>query len=92
VGGGGWGNSAAFFYLTCGNKSTSLLSGGSKMPKSWTKSKTIILNGLTLAASLLTVVAGSELIADYPRAAAGIVAALAAINVALRFVTHLPVA
>ena len=62
------------------------------MPKSWTKSKTIILNGLTLAASLLTVVAGSELIADYPRAAAAIVAALAAINVALRFVTHLPVA
>ena len=57
------------------------------MPKSWTKSKTIILNGLTLAASLLTVVAGSELIADYPRAAAAIVAALAAINVALRFVT-----
>jgi hypothetical protein len=34
------------------------------MPKSWIKSKTIILNGLTLAASLLTVVAGSELVAD----------------------------
>ena len=61
------------------------------MPKSWIKSKTIILNGLTLAASLLTVVAGSVLVADYPRAAAGIVAALAAVNVALRFVTYLPV-
>ena len=61
------------------------------MPKSWTKSKTIVLNGLTLAASLLTVVAGSELVADYPRAAAGIVAALAAVNIALRFVTHLAV-
>ena len=61
------------------------------MPKSWIKSKTIILNGLTLAASLLTVVAGSELVADHPKAAAGIVAALAAVNVALRFVTHLAV-
>ena len=61
------------------------------MPKSWIQSKTIILNGLTLAASLLTVVAGSELVADYPRAAAGIVAALAAVNVALRLVTYLPV-
>ena len=61
------------------------------MPKSWIKSKTIVLNGLTLAASLLTVVAGSELVADYPRAAAGIVAALAAVNIALRFVTHLAV-
>ena len=39
-----------------------------------------------------SVVAGSELVADYPRASAGIVAALAAINVALRFVTYLPVA
>jgi hypothetical protein len=62
------------------------------MPKSWLKSKTIIVNSLTLAASLLAVVGGSEVIADYPRAAAAIVAALAAINVALRFVTYLPVA
>ena len=61
------------------------------MPKSWIKSKTIVLNGLTLAASLLTVVAGSELVADYPKATAGIVAALAAVNIALRFVTHLAV-
>lgn len=62
------------------------------MPKSWIKSKTIIVNSLTLAASLLAVVGGSDVIAEYPRAVAGVAAALAAVNIALRFVTYLPVA
>ncbi len=59
--------------------------------KSWFQSKTIIVNSLTLAASLLSVLAGSQLIAEYPRGAAGIAAALAAVNIMLRFVTVLPI-
>jgi len=54
-------------------------------------SKTLVINGLTLAASLLAVAQGSELIAEYPRTAAAIGATLAAVNIALRFVTSLPV-
>ncbi len=61
------------------------------MPKSWIKSKTIVFNVLTLVASLLTIVSGSEVFAEHPQITAAIVPALAAINVALRFVTHLPV-
>ena len=57
------------------------------MKKNWTRSRTILLNSLTLAVSVLTAVGGSELVADYPKAAAAIVAALAAANIALRFVT-----
>ena len=59
--------------------------------KSWAASKTIIVNSLSLAAGLLTVAAGSELVAQYPRAAAAIVSALAAVNIGLRFVTYLPI-
>jgi hypothetical protein len=55
--------------------------------KSWFASKTIIVNALTLAASLLSVAGGSELIQQYPKVAAAIVAALAGINIALRFIT-----
>lgn len=59
--------------------------------KSWFASKTIIVNALTLAASLLSVAGGSELIQQYPRASAAIVAALAAVNIGLRFITALPI-
>ena len=61
------------------------------MTKNWTRSRTILLNSLTLAVSVLTVVSGSELVADYPKAAAAIVAALAAANIALRFITSRPI-
>lgn len=59
--------------------------------KAWFTSKTLIINTLTLAASLLTVAAGSDLVAQYPRAAAGIAAGLSAINIALRFLTVMPI-
>lgn len=58
--------------------------------KAWFTSKTVIINTLTLAASLLTVAAGSDLVAQYPKAAASIAAGLSAINIVLRFVTVLP--
>lgn len=59
--------------------------------KSWFASKTIIVNALTLAASLLTVASGSDLIQQHPKVAAGIVAALASVNIGLRFITALPI-
>ena len=59
--------------------------------KSWLSSKTVIVNALSLAAGLLTVAAGSELVTQYPRAAAAIASGLAAVNIALRFVTFLPI-
>jgi hypothetical protein len=58
--------------------------------KSWTKSKTVIVNSLSLAAGLLATAAGSELVASYPKSAAMIGTALAAVNIALRFVTVEP--
>ena len=59
--------------------------------KSWIKSKTVIINALSLAAGLLTVAGGSELVAQYPKAAAGVATALAAVNIALRFITSVPI-
>jgi len=59
--------------------------------KAWFTSKTVILNTLTLAASILTVAAGSDLVAQYPKAAALIAAGLSAVNIALRFVTIMPI-
>lgn len=60
------------------------------LPKPKIQSKTLWVNYLALAAALLTVVAGSPVVAEYPRAASGIAAALAAVNVALRFLTVVP--
>lgn len=59
--------------------------------KQWFTSKTLIVNALTLAASLLTVAAGSDLVAQYPRAAATIAALISGVNIALRFVTIMPI-
>lgn len=59
--------------------------------KAWFTSKTLILNTLTLTASLLTVAAGSDLVSQYPKAAALLAAALSAVNIALRFVTVMPI-
>lgn len=59
--------------------------------KTWFTSKTLIVNALTLAASLLTVAAGSDLVAQYPRAAATIAALISGVNIALRFVTIMPI-
>ena len=59
--------------------------------KSWTQSKTVIVNGLSLAAGVLTVAVGSELVAQYPRTAATLASALYAVNIALRFITSVPI-
>lgn len=59
--------------------------------KTWFTSKTLIVNALTLAASLLTVAAGSDLVAQYPRAAATLAALISGVNIALRFVTIMPI-
>lgn len=59
--------------------------------KNWYASKTVIVNTLSLSVGLLTVLAGSELVASHPQAAAMIGTALAGVNIALRFVTKVPV-
>ena len=63
--------------------------------KSWFESKTIIANGVAIAASVLslsisvlTPLATSELVQQYfPKTAAGIVVVIAGINIGLRFIT-----
>ena len=59
--------------------------------KKWWQSKTVIVNVLTAAAAVLTTLQGSAIIAEYPKATAAVVAALGGVNVALRFVTVLPI-
>lgn len=59
--------------------------------KNWYESRTVIVNALSLAVGLLTVLAGSELVTQYPKAAAFIGTALAGVNIALRFVTAAPI-
>ena len=58
--------------------------------KSWWASKTIWVNAITAATATLTVLAGQQIVSDHPAVAAAIVAALGALNIALRIVTVLP--
>lgn len=55
------------------------------------KSKTIIVNGLTVVIGVLGYLQGHEIIAQYPGVVASIVAAMGILNVGLRFVTTIPV-
>ncbi len=55
------------------------------------KSKTIVVNGLTVVVGVLGYLQGHEVIAAYPGVVAGLVAAIGVLNVALRFVTTIPV-
>lgn len=55
------------------------------------KSKTIIVNSLTVVVGVLGFLQGHEVIAAYPEVVAGIVAAVGVLNVALRFITTIPV-
>lgn len=55
------------------------------------KSKTIIVNSLTVIVGTLGYWAGNEVIAQHPEAVAALVAATGALNVILRLVTTLPV-
>lgn len=59
--------------------------------KSWWKSKTILLNGITAAIAVLTALQGQAIIQDYPKATAAIVAGLSGLNIAMRIVTALPI-
>jgi hypothetical protein len=59
--------------------------------KSWWQSKTIWINAITAATATLTVLGGQQIVTDHPAIAAGLVAALGVLNVALRLITCLPV-
>lgn len=54
------------------------------------KSKTIIVNSLVVIAGTLTYWSGNEVIAQNPDVVAAMVTAIGVINVALRFVTSIP--
>lgn len=54
------------------------------------QSKTIWANGIMLLVSILAVVAGSDLIAEYPIVVAGIAGAVSVLNITLRFLTGKP--
>ena len=60
-------------------------------PKSLFASKTFWVNALTTGVAVLTLIAGQEWIAEYPKVTAGIVATIGVLNVALRYVTTAPI-
>lgn len=62
-----------------------------KQKKSWWQSKTIWINAITAATATLTVLGGQQIVTDHPAIAAGLVAALGVLNVALRIITVLPI-
>ncbi len=55
------------------------------------KSKTIIVNALTVVVGTLGYWAGHDVIAQYPEAIAVMVSVIGVLNVALRLVTSIPV-
>lgn len=59
--------------------------------KSWWQSKTIWINAITAATATLTVLGGQQIVSDHPAIAAGLVATLGLLNVALRIITVLPI-
>ena len=59
--------------------------------KVWYKSKTIWLNGITALIAVATTLQSQSIVAEYPQSSAAIVATLAALNVALRIVSVLPI-
>jgi hypothetical protein len=59
----------------------------SAVPKPFFESKTLWVNGLTLTAAIITALTNSELIANNPQLFAWLSAALAGVNLVLRFLT-----
>ena len=59
--------------------------------KPFWESRTLWVNLLTTGISVLGLVAGSDLIAEYPRAVAAIAALIGVANIVLRFLTTVPV-
>lgn len=62
-----------------------------KTAKKWWQSKTIWINSITAATATITVLAGQQIVTDHPAIAAGLVAALGGLNIALRLITCLPI-
>ena len=62
-----------------------------KQKKVWWQSKTIWINAITAATAALTVLGGQQIVIDRPAIAAGLVAALGGLNIALRIITVLPI-
>ena len=59
--------------------------------KKWWLSKTIIVNIVSAGIAVVSAAAGTDLIAQHPQAAAIAAATLAGLNIALRFITVLPI-
>ena len=59
--------------------------------KAWWASKTIWLNAITAGIATLTALQGQAIVAEYPKAAAAIVAGLGVLNICLRVVSVLPI-
>ena len=59
--------------------------------KNWWASKTIWVNSITAAIATLTVLQGQAIVAEYPKAAAALVAGLGLLNIGLRLITVLPI-
>lgn len=55
------------------------------------KSKTVIVNALTVGVGVLGYLAGNEVIAAHPEWVAALVSAVGVINVVLRIVTVVPI-
>lgn len=55
------------------------------------KSKTIIVNVLTVAVGIGGYLAGNDVIAQHPEMVSGLLAVTGVVNVILRFVTTIPV-
>jgi hypothetical protein len=59
--------------------------------KKWWQSKTVIVNVLTATVAVLTTLVDQQIIAENPQAVALTIAAISGVNVALRFITVLPI-
>lgn len=60
-------------------------------PKTARNSKTIVVNVLTLIVAAAAGIAGTDIIAEYPQAAAAIAAGIAGLNIVIRFLTSRPI-
>lgn len=60
-------------------------------PKTARNSKTVAVNVLTLIVAAAAAVAGTDVIAEYPQAAAAITAVVAGLNIVIRFLTSRPI-